>query len=89
MAIQRQVKCINKTDRQSRHEKIRNIGGDWGIVSESIAINQIETGAYNYFTLVNGYKANVIIRVHEGRKYLKTDADTTLVDNLLSLKECN
>ena len=88
MPISRQVKCINKTDRQSRHERIRNIGGDWGKISETFAIGYIETSVYGYYTLVNNNRANVIIRVHEGRKYLKTDADTTLVDNLLSLPEC-
>jgi hypothetical protein len=88
MAISRQVKCINKTDRQSRHEKIRNIGGDWGKISESNAITYIENGTYSYYTLVNNNRANVIIREHEGRKYLKTDADTTTLDNLLSLDNC-
>jgi hypothetical protein len=88
MATSRQVKCINKTDRQSRHERIGSIGGDWGKISEAIAIIDIEKGAYSYFTLVNNNRANVIIATHLGRKYLKTDRDTTLVDNLLSLNEC-
>ena len=88
MAISRQVKCINKTDRQSRHERIRNLGGDWGIVSESIAINQIENNIYNYHVRVGTRDVKVIIALHEGRKYLKTETDYTLIDNLLSLKEC-
>ena len=89
MAISRQVKCINKTEHYSRHEKIRYIGGDWGKVAESDAIRQIENGLYSYFVRVGTYTANVIIASYLGRKYLKTDADTTTVDNLLNLPECS
>ena len=88
MAISREVKCINKTDRYSRHERIRNIGGDWGTIPESDAIRHIEQGVYNYHVRVNGYDVKVIIATHEGRKYLKTETDSTTVDNLLSLNEC-
>ncbi|HWB24814.1 MAG TPA: DUF3892 domain-containing protein [Chitinophagaceae bacterium] len=88
MPTSRQVKCINKTDRQNRHERISSIGGDWGKVAESTAIHHIENGIYNYHVKVNGYDTNVVIREHLGRKYLKTVSDTTLVDNLLSLPEC-
>jgi len=88
MSISRQVKCINKTDRYNPHERIKNIGGDWGIISESLAINQIENGVYTYHVKVGYRDVKVIIALHSGHKYLKTEADTTLVDNLLSLKEC-
>lgn len=88
MAIRRQVKCINKTDRYNRHEKIRNIGGDWGKVSEAEAITQIRNGSFSYYVNVGVYTANVIIADYMGRPYLKTDRDTTTQDNLLSLPEC-
>jgi hypothetical protein len=89
MATTRQVKCINKTDRYNRHERIKNLGGDWGKVSESDAISQIENKTNSYYVMAGGYTANVIIEVHEGRKYLKTDRDSVITDNLLSLPECS
>jgi len=88
MATSRQVKCINKTDRQNRHERIRNIGGDWGVIPESQAIWDIEHGAFSYHVKVGNNDVRVIIATHLGRKYLKTEADTTFVDNLLALPEC-
>ena len=88
MSISRQVKCINKTDRTNRYERISHIGGEWGKIIESEAITQIENGTFDYYVQVGLSKAKVIISTHLGRKYLKTESDTTLVDNLLSLKEC-
>ena len=87
------VSCINKRDRQSRHERIQNIGGvnddgsRWKLTEES-AISGIEAGKWSFYTMGGGEIANVIIAKHEGRKYLKTDRDTTTKDNLLSLPEC-
>ena len=88
MSTSRQVKCINKTDRTSRYERISHIGADWGKVAENAAITQIENGIFDYYVQVGLSKAKVIIGTHLGRKYLKTESDTTLIDNLLSLKEC-
>lgn len=88
MAISRQVKCINKREHYNPHERIINIGGDWGKVSQPIAISQIQAGTYSYFVNVGIYNANVIIAYHNSNPYLKTDRDSTTVDNLLSLKEC-
>lgn len=88
MATSRQVKCINKTDRSSRHERIQSLGGDWGKVSESIAISHIELGTFSYHVRVGLNDVKVIIATHLGRKYLKTESDSTTVDNLLSLPEC-
>jgi hypothetical protein len=93
MADRVQVQCINKSDRQSRHERIQNIGGvnadgsRWKMPEER-AIAGIETGKWSFYTRGGGETANVIIAVHLGRKYLKTDRDTTTKDNLLSLSEC-
>jgi hypothetical protein len=93
MAHSVQISCINKTDRQNRHEKIKNVGGlnadgsRWKMTEEK-AIQDIENGTYTFWTKGGGEKTDVIIALHLGRKYLKTRADTTTKDNLLSLPEC-
>ena len=93
MTIDVQIKCIKKSDRQSRHERIISIGGTnpdgtpWKL-SEIDAIAGIEAGKYRFWTAGGGTSTWVVIAVHEGRKYLKTEADTTTKDNLLSLPEC-
>jgi hypothetical protein len=45
-------------------------------------------GADSFYTFVNGRHAEVVVAVHEGRKYLKTDADGYAPNNLLSLGDC-
>jgi hypothetical protein len=93
--VSRRVKCITKRDRQDRHERISHIGGDWGRygqpikITEEEAIRDIELGIFQYHVTVNNYNVKVIISFNNGRKYLKTENDTTTVDNLLSLPECN
>ncbi len=89
MAISRQVKCINKGDRYNPHTRIINIGGDGWKESQPAAIKQIQTGTHSYWVNAGGFTANVIVEFHNGNPYLKTDRDTTTVDNLLSLKECS
>jgi hypothetical protein len=85
-----QVTCINKQpSHYARHERIRAIGGSWGKHTQDDAIRNIESGIHSYYTIGGGSTANVIVAVHLGRKYLKTDADTTTRDNLLSLPECS
>ena len=88
MATSRQVKCINKTNRSDPHERIQNIGGDWGKVSQPEGIRLTENGTYQYFVNVNNSIVNVIVATHNGHKYLKTTNDGLQPNNLLSLPEC-
>jgi len=93
MAQRVRIECINKTPRQDPHLRIENIGGVNGDgtrwkMSEDRAIGSIESGEYNFYVSVNGRMVNVIVATHEGRKYLKTEADGLQPNNLLSLPEC-
>ena len=93
MATNEQIQCINKTNRQSPHERIQNVGGvnadgsRWKM-SEAQAIAGIKAGKWRFYTKVQGVLAWVIIATHEGREYLKTEADGLHPNNLLALPEC-
>ncbi|TSJ36551.1 DUF3892 domain-containing protein [Mucilaginibacter corticis] len=93
MASRHQVHCINKRNHSSAHERIAYIGGinpdrsRWKL-AENEAILSIEQKKYEFFVSVNGRSVNVVVATHNGRKYLKTEADGYSPDNLLSLPEC-
>lgn len=86
--ISREVTCINKREHYNPHERIINIGGTWGKVSQPEAIRQIDAKTHNYYVYVGIYRAEVIVAYHNGNPYLKTTRDSTTVDNLLHLKDC-
>jgi hypothetical protein len=84
------VTCITKHPTHTdRHHRIQSIGGAGWKHTESNAIANIENGTNSYYTTGGGLTAEVIVATHfSGKKYLKTTADTTTKDNLLSLPEC-
>ncbi len=93
MARSVQIRCINKTPRQDPHLRIRNVGGQNGDgarwrMSEDEAIASIESNRYSFYVNAGGRTVNVIIAIHLGHKYLKTEADGLQPNNLLSLPEC-
>lgn len=89
-----EIKCINKTDRYSAHDRITSIGGvhpdgkSWKLtVAEAIA--GIGAGKWQFYVKQAGLKVWVIIAVSAaGNKYLKTENDGEQPNNLLSLPEC-
>ena len=72
MAARVEVKSINKTNRQSIHERIHNIGGinadgtRWKL-SLNDAIAGIETGKWAFWTMGGGEATDVIIASHNGK----------------------
>jgi hypothetical protein len=93
ITITLQVMCINKRGgHYNPHERIQNIGGvNSGVRwkhTEDQAIRNIENGTHRYYTSAGGRSVWVVVAVHQGRKYLKTEADGYSPDNLLALPEC-
>ena len=94
MASRHEIKSVNKTDRYNPHERIKAIGGQntdgtfWKL-SQTDAIEGIETGKWTFYVAVQGRIVDVIVAISQfGNKYIKTVADGEHPNNLLSLKEC-
>lgn len=89
------IECINKSERMSPDERIRSVGGTnadgghWKLSTDE-AVAAIEGGRWAFY--VERPAANrawvVVARSASGRKYLKTEADGEMPNNLLSLPEC-
>jgi hypothetical protein len=94
MSTRHKVSCINKRgNHYDAHERISHIGGINGDntrwrLTEDDAIKSIEDKKYEFYVLVNGVSADVIVAKHNGRKYLKTASDGYSPNNLLNLNEC-
>lgn len=95
MAVNVQIRCVNKSDRLNPHERIHSIGGQnpdgarWKR-RQAQAVADIEAGTYKYCVAVPGSESVwVIVAVSPwGNKYIKTTADGELPNSLLALPEC-
>ncbi len=84
-----QITCITKhPTHEDRHRRIQAVGGSGFRHSEGEAIRNVEHDSSSYWVTEQGKSVWVIVRQHDGRKYLKTQNDHFLPDNLLSLPEC-
>ena len=91
-----EVTCINKRDRDNPYEGITHIGGSSGgesggrwKITQKQAIEGIESGKWEFYVQKGRERVNVIVAVSRyGNKYLKTEADDEIPNNLLSLPEC-
>ena len=86
-----QIKCINRTETMSPHERITHVGGyvssQWKITLND-AIGKIESGE-TFFVQALRRTVGVIVALSPfGKKYLKTEADGDQPDTLLRLPEC-
>lgn len=93
--ITAQIRCINKQPRNDPHDRITAVGGvnadgsRWKLPQPD-AIRGIESGKYRFYVQASGGPRTwvVVAVAASGRKYLKTQADGSAPNNLLSLPEC-
>lgn len=88
------IDCINKPNRDSRHEHITHAGGPDGSGrwrdSVPNVVRFIESKTHRFYTNEGGVVAWVGVQTSAaGNKYLRTYADGIWKDNLLALKECS
>ena len=89
------IRCIVKEDRYNPYERIQYVGGTnddggrWKI-SQQQAIRDIDSGEWVYHSEGrDGKRALVVTAVSpHGNRYIKTEADRDVPDNLLSLPPC-
>lgn len=83
-----QVTCVNKPNRDSSHEAITHLGGNGWRWTRAQVVSAIENRTYAFFTSVAGKTAWLVVRQGQNGKYVQTEADGKLTNNLLSLPEC-
>jgi hypothetical protein len=80
--------CINKQTRDNPHEGITHLGGASRKWTRQRVIDSINAGTNNFFTLVDGKRADIGVVRGGSSDYVRTHADGVWNDNLLALPEC-
>jgi hypothetical protein len=97
MAESVQVTCIRKRgEHHNPHERIQGLGGihggkRWYLPEDDIIaeLNKPDTvRRWNFYVSVNARTVWIIVATHNGRDYLKTEADGYAPNNLINLPEC-
>jgi hypothetical protein len=83
-----QVTCINKPNRESSHEAITHLGGSGWRWTRAQVVQAIENQTNAFFTSAGGTVAWLVVRRGTSGKYVQTESDGKLTNNLLSLPEC-
>lgn len=89
-----EVKCVTKDDRLNPYEHITQIGclnssGAYWRTTQKEAIRGIEEGSWKFFVTKYGKPVIVIVAISRfGHKYIKTENDGEIPNNLLSLPSC-
>lgn len=86
------IECVS-AGRQDPPPWIESLGGErddgsrWQM-SEDQALGAIARGEYSFYVGDGGRAIDVVAATHEGRRYLKTNADELRPDKLLALPGC-
>jgi hypothetical protein len=93
MTTEHQISYVNKVPRADIHNAIRFVGGKnpdgtfWRL-NLNTAVQKVLDATYRFYVFRDGNFARVsVARSASGHLYLKTEADSSYVNNLLSLPE--
>jgi hypothetical protein len=96
MAMDLEINCINKSNRQNHWERITHVGGTnadgtrtrWKLTEQG-AIAGMDANKYSFHVGAGIHRVEVEIATSaRGHRYLRTKADGEQPNNLLSLPEC-
>jgi hypothetical protein len=88
------VDCIVRSGGKNFYDGISHVGGKyfsgkrWNF-DEATAIDMIDRQQKKFFVSVQGKTVAVIVADRNGRKYLRTKADSEMLNNLLFLPDCD
>jgi hypothetical protein len=88
----KRIECVTRLPDGEAHAQIVAVGGAEGGIrwsmSEEEAITAIEQRQIGLYAIVGGAAVEVVVALHLGRKYLKTNADRRDPNHLLALADC-
>jgi len=87
-----QIRCIKKATRHNPHDRIVSVGGlnrgrRWSLTQQD-AVHIIEKLGHRFWVGARDNGVWMVVVMHHGNKYIKTENDEARPDNLLSLPGC-